>query len=126
MKRLQDMAEGDLWPLKYFRIYENNLSGEDFTVIASNLASFTELKISIRHENNIQDINDHAKDDIYVDLTIDTANICHWIPVDGDTDKLGRYVGRIVGIKGADEPFHSDFWFEYWVTAKSNFGRESI
>lgn len=126
MRRLKDMAQGDLWPFKYFRIWENQLDGEEFSVIKSDLSLFTELKISIRHERNKSDINDHAKDDVYVDLDLDTTNICHWVPITGDTDTVGRYVGRIVGIRSSGEPFHSDEWFEYYVTAKSNFGREQI
>jgi hypothetical protein len=126
MKRLTDMAQGDLWPYKYFRIWENELLDEVFSTVKSDLASLAELKISIRHESNKSDINDHTKDDVYADLTIDTANICHWVPAEGDTDKLGRWVGRIVGKRSGNEPFHSDEWFEYYVTAQGNFGRESI
>jgi len=126
MRRLKDMGQGDLWPFKYFRVWENQLVGEEFSKIKSNLAAFTELKISIRHENNKSDINDHTKDDIYVNLTIDVANICHWVPVAPNTDTVGRYVGRIVGKRAGGEPFHSDEWFEYYVTAQTNFGREQI
>lgn len=126
MIRLKDMAQGDLWPFKYFRIYENNLNGEVFTEIKSVLSGFVELKISWRHELNKSNINDHSLDDVYADLTIDTANICHWEPGSGDTDLIGKYVGRIVGIRADGEPFHSDVWFYFYITAKSNFGRDSL
>ena len=128
MRKLKDMAQGDRWPFKYFRLWENQLVDEKFITIPTDVSALVEIKISLRHVDNKSDINDHTLDEVYADLDPDTANIVHWEP---DTDwqddaKLGKYIGRITGTRDVDKVFHADDWFFFYVTAKNEFGRESI
>jgi len=126
IQRFRDMALGDTWPYKYFRVYEFDLVGSDFIKVEADLSAFISVKISIRHEDNKSDINDHAKDDIYTNVILDSGNICHWEPGPTDISKLGEYKGRLTGVKATGEIWHSPDWFVFNATPKSSHGREQI
>jgi hypothetical protein len=128
MIKLDDWAKGDLWPFPYFRVFVWKWQNGKFQKVEADIANdFDELKFSSRHEANIEDKNDHTKDDIYSDMTVDSGGVCHFEPVDGDTDVIGDYIGRLVGIRtSGTRPWHSKQWFHYFVTEQSRFGRSDI
>ncbi|MDH3268729.1 MAG: hypothetical protein OEM46_07735 [Ignavibacteria bacterium] len=127
MITLEPIAKGDLWPFPYFRLWETIFSGGRFKKQEIDIATdFTEIKFSSRHSDNQDDLNDHTKDDIYADMTIDSGGLVHYEWTSGDTDVIGRYQGRLVGIRNTGaRPWHSKFWFEYWVVEQSHYGRKT-
>jgi len=127
MIRLRDWAKGDLWPFPYFRLYDWVWSNGKFNKVEMTLSTdfvSDSLKFSSRHADNLEDRNDHTKDDVYRVMTLDSGGVCHFEPVSGDTDKVGRFIGRLVGTRTTGtRPWHSQYWFEYYVTEQTRIGR---
>jgi len=127
MIKLEDMTYGDRWPFPYFRLWEWKFSGGQFSKVEMSLASdFSVLKFSTRHEDNREDINDHSKDNIYSDMTSDGDGLCHYQWGANDTNKVGKFIGRLTGTRSDGRLWHSKTWFYYYVTPKSRVGTESI
>lgn len=126
MIRLKSIAVGDRWPYPYFRLWEKKLVSGKFVKQEIDLSADFQagtLRVSIRHEDNQDDIDDHTKDDIYAAVNIDSVGLCHYEWAVGDTDTLGVYIGRLTGVRSGGEIWHSDIWFTYEVVSKSRYGR---
>jgi hypothetical protein len=125
MIKLDDIAKGDRWPFHKFRLWEEvRVSGKFVRRQIDLSADFSDLKYFARHEDNMEDLDDHAKDDINGDLTLDGSGDCHYEwDVSPETDKTGKYVGRLYGTRTDGRPWHAKVWFTFNITHPTRTGR---
>jgi hypothetical protein len=93
---LGEWSVGDEYPYPIFVFTEKEYSsttGKIEKVLPDLSAKYTAIKFCSRHQNNRTDIDDHAGDDFYTNLTIDGDNIAHLVwPAH---TKTGRYYARL-------------------------------
>lgn len=113
--RLEPISVGDRFPFYYFRFWEQQLNAAgDIIEVAPDLdVDYTTKKICIREVDNRDDPNDHTKDVIYADLTVDVGNIAHYEWADLETDASGRYVLRFHLVRSGGLDYHPPVTFEF-------------
>lgn len=125
MIRLEDIAKGDRWPFHQFRLWENKLVSGVFVKREIDLATdFTSVKYTARHESNMEDLNDEAKNDISGDVVFDGGGLCHyeWGETP-ETDVVGKYIGRLWGTRVSGKKWHSPVWYYFYITDQQRLGR---
>lgn len=113
-KSLGEYSVGDYYPFPYFVFTEKifNLVNRRFDVVDLDPADYTQIRFCARHENNTEDIDDHAKDDIYADLVSDGSGVYHYVWTATDIDKIGRWNVRLEFVRVAGPKFHAPKeWF---------------
>lgn len=127
MIKLDDIAKGDRWPYPHFRIWEETFVNDDFVRNEMDLANdFTDLFFMARLSTNKKDLDDHAEDDINGDLSLDGGGVCHYEwDVDPETNITGKYIGRLYGVRTDGKPWHSKYWYYFYITHQNRPGETS-
>ncbi len=119
---LGEYAIGDLFPFPYFIFTEKrfNVTSRRFDIVDLNPSDYTAIKFSARNENNKTDIDDHANDDIYANLTSDGDGVYHYEWIADDLDRVGRWTVRIEFERTDTKKFHAPIEFFFYVVHKTS------
>jgi hypothetical protein len=119
---LGEYTIGDEFPFPYFVFTEKqfNVTTRRFDIVDLDPANYTAIKFSARSENNTEDIDDHALDDIYANLTSDGNGVYHYEWTDTDIDKIGRWTVRIEFERTDTKKFHAREEFFFFVRHKAS------
>lgn len=116
----------DRYPYPYFVFTEKqfNVTSKRFDILELDPADYTAIKFCARHESNNGNIDDHALDDIYEDLTSDGAGVYHYVWASDDLVKAGRWQVRLEFEKTSGEKFHhkQTFYFDVEHKMPGKFG----
>lgn len=113
--RLEPITAGDRYPYYYFRFWEQNVDAAgDVRETAANLSGdYTSIKMCVRERSNRDDPNDHAKDTIYEEMTVDSGNLAHYEWDALETDDAGNYVMRFHLVRTGGLNYHPPATFEF-------------
>ena len=123
---LRTWSMGDTSPYVYFHIFESDIdfATSRVTEAEADLSAYTAYKFCARHESsNMEDFNDHSKDDIYQTLILDgggTTGWCHYAWQAGDHSKEGKWYARLELTNASGEVTHypKDGFYTYFVSKK--------
>lgn len=118
--RLEPVTVGDRYPFFYFRFWEQTIDAAgDMRETAANLSGdYTAIKFCVRVVDNRDDPNDHSKDVIYGDMTVDSGNLAHYEWAAQETDNSGSYVLRFHLTRTGSIEYHPPVEFEFDIINK--------
>lgn len=119
---LGEYTIGDQFPFPYFVFTEKqfDITSRRFNILDLDPANYTAIKFSARSEKNKEDIDDHAKDDIYKNLTDDTGGVYHYEWEVDELDKVGRWTVRLELERTDGKKFHAPVEFFFYVVHKTS------
>ncbi len=111
------------WPYFVFTEKKFDVPTKRFNIVELVPADYTVIKFSARHEDNNTDVDDHANDDIYVNLTSDGNGVYHFVWPVSALNKIGRWTVRIEFERASDaKKFHAEDDL-YFIVAHKTSGR---
>jgi hypothetical protein len=116
---------GDRYPYPQFRLFKRTWDVATGKFIRSEVdiaTEYTAIKFCSRHENNQFDLDDHTKDDIYLDLTTDSGGVAHYEWAADTPTKVGKYIVRLEIERTDGKKQHIRQEFTYHVEHKSSIG----
>lgn len=113
-------AIGDKFPYPYFIFIEDefDITNRKFNAVDLVPANYTAIKFCARSEKNNSNVDDHALDDIYTNLTPVSGPVYRYQWATDDIDKIGRWIVRLEFEKTGGEKFHSPWTWYFYVTHK--------
>ena len=119
---------GDRYPFPYFQLFENKFDVSSKRMVRTEMdlsGDYAAVKFCARHKGNLFDLEDHSNNDIYSDITTDTAGWGHYEWSDTDLIKPGVYQVVLEFARTDGKKFHSQVVWEFIVEPKNTFGRIS-
>lgn len=105
---------GDRRPYPYFIFTDKEYNPSLKKLISRELdpSDYTAIKFCARHENNNKDVDSHASDDIYSNMTSDGNGVYHYVFGAGEINKTGRWYVRIEFERSDGTKFHhEETWY---------------
>jgi hypothetical protein len=103
----------ELWERKF-----NLTTGRIEETPMNLLGDYDFVYFCARRSDNVEDADDHTKDNIYRALNIDSGPFCHYAWQDTDLITPGKYIVKLYFIRKDGKKFHSQALWEFEVVRK--------